>query len=103
MAICNTNLDTKVIILSNVKHKDVLHEKIECNDHVYELRFCASTFNERNGKFKSDVYSRHGNNFKKWWYMSRSDKFQLQSDVSPTLKQRKMYTIAYVKINYFDE
>ena len=35
--------------------------------------------------------------------MSRSDKFQLQSDVSPTLKQRKMYTIAYVKIDYFDE
>ena len=53
----------KIILVSNVNFDDVMNDRIERDGEIFELRLCASTFNEVNGRFEGDVFSRHGDSF----------------------------------------
>ena len=92
----------KIILISNVNCDDVIHDRIERDGETFELRSCASTYNEVNGRFKGEVFSRHGDSFTGWWFTSRGEELHLQSVREPSLEPSRRYTIVYVRLDHLN-
>ena len=58
----------KIIIISNVNAQDIFNDRYVFNGFDYELCFCASIYNEVNDRYDAEVFCRHGQHFKNWWY-----------------------------------
>ena len=92
----------KIILVSNVNCDDVMNDRIERDGEIFELRLCASTFNEVNGRFEGDVFSRHGDSFTSWWFKSRGESLHLQSVCGPSLQPNRSYTVVYVRLDHLN-
>ena len=103
--ILNKYLNERVIIVTNLTSEHDVPELIIIGDDHFELRYVGSIYNiHGNGAYKAEVYSRHGNNFEKWWYQHRSQKHSTCSNKEPAIdKQNHTYTVSYVKLYNFDE
>ena len=68
--------------------------------HEYELRYFFCTYNEQNGFFNGNIFSRNGKKNSKRPYQYFFDKITVQSDTHPEfISQNKKYTLAYVRID----
>ena len=94
----------RVVIVTNLKQQHHLPDMISVGDHRFELRHCSCTYNERNGTFSGESFSRHGKYFNKWWHQYRNDKVMIQIDEYPSInKENRLYTLAYIKLDELDE
>ena len=99
-----TSVDQKYIRISNIKLQIIFPKNFAVISHEYKLRYCLCTYNEHNGFFNENIFSRRGKRFSKRWYQDRFDKITVQWDTYPELiHENKNYTLAYVRVDEFDE
>ena len=58
-----TIVDQKIIIISNIKSQIIFPKHFVVGSHEYKLRYCSCTYNEHNGSFNGNIFSRHGESF----------------------------------------
>ena len=59
-----TIVDQKMTIISNIKSQIIFPNNFVVGSHEYKLRYCSCNYDEHNGFFNGNIFSRHGIFFK---------------------------------------
>ena len=98
------NKDILIIMSKNILDNDYIDamrymEYLNFNDIKFELTTHISFFCEGIGdRWNGEIFSRHGNDFKKFWYQQRSSKIVIKKDLSTDLKIGHEYIFVYQKV-----
>ena len=100
------NFDThECVIFEHIPHENGLYfdDILILNEgETYELRLIMTINFLSDIKYNSQVYSRHGGVFKKWWLqekIGKNKKFPTQIDGSVEFNKDSSVTVAYIRLH----